>query len=116
MRPVDLQELSDAITARQYEWTGGSLVGPVFAMMELLGEAGELANVVKKIERKKHGWIGGIMPLEHLEQLEDEMADVLITLDLLAKQYHVDLSLAVVKKFNHTSRKHGLSTMMRGDE
>lgn len=109
-----LQTLRHRLHQRQQEWTGGKKVGPVFAMMELFGEAGELANEIKKLQRAEEGWAGGVKPsLVSMSRLSDEMADVLICLDLLAQQYDIDLSVAVFDKFNETSRKHGLKTMMK---
>jgi len=65
------------------------------------GELGEAANIIKKIER-------GDFHLDlSREALADELADVLIYLDLLAFQAGVDLGAAVVSKFNKTSVKVG---------
>jgi NTP pyrophosphatase (non-canonical NTP hydrolase) len=73
------------------------------------GEAGEMANVIKKIRRYETGAINeGDPPLEKLKGLAaDEIADVVIYADLLAKYLGVDLGQAIRAKFNRTSEKYG---------
>lgn len=76
----------------------------------LCGEAGELANVVKKIRRLECEYDQGPSdpPLEDLRvMLADEMADVVCYLDLLATFYDVDLAAAVARKFNAVSERQG---------
>lgn len=63
------------------------------------GEAGEAANVVKKIER-------GDFTLGVARQaLADELADAVTYLDLLALRAGIDLGDAVRHKFNEVSRR-----------
>lgn len=80
---------------------------------EMTGEAGEAANVAKKIKR---GWKmkdGVKSPYtqedinELFEDLADELADVIITADLCAAQNNIDLGARVIKKFNEKSEKWG---------
>jgi NTP pyrophosphatase (non-canonical NTP hydrolase) len=66
-----------------------------------LGELGEAANIIKKIER------GDFTLEEARENLGKEFADVLCYLDLLAMHAGVDLSKAVVEKFNEVSERVG---------
>lgn len=62
-----------------------------------LGELGEAANLVKKIER-------GDFELDEVrEKLADELADVLVYLDLYAFRAGVDLGAAVRRKWNAKS-------------
>ncbi len=70
---------------------------------------GEACNVVKKLERERHGWRGSRATLDDLAQ---ELADVVICADLCAVTAGIDLDAAVVAKFNATSRKQGLSTLL----
>jgi NTP pyrophosphatase (non-canonical NTP hydrolase) len=65
----------------------------------IFGEAGEAANVIKKYER------GDYSLEEILEHLGDELADVVIYLDLTANSVGIDLGEAVRRKFNKTSVK-----------
>jgi len=62
------------------------------------GEMGELCNLLKKRGR------GENIPLK---DVMDEIADVIIYLDLLAAKLKVQLSGPIRNKFNETSRKKG---------
>jgi NTP pyrophosphatase (non-canonical NTP hydrolase) len=77
----------------------------------LCGEAGEAANVAKKIRRlttsgKVKAWHRG-RSAELLEALADEVADVVIYADLLLAAAGADLGEAVRRKFNKTSVERG---------
>lgn len=77
----------------------------------LCGEAGELANVVKKLRRLEVGVDAGPDDGTRealLAQLADEIADVYTYLDLLAVYYDVDLVDALVRKFNRVSERQGM--------
>lgn len=63
------------------------------------GEMGELCNLIKKQFR-------GIDVVTE-KMLADEIADVVIYLDLLAARLGIDMGQAVVSKFNETSLKRG---------
>lgn len=63
------------------------------------GELGEYANLRKKFER------GDMTEDEFLPQAADELADVVIYLDLLAMRLGIDLGRAVFEKFNRVSRR-----------
>jgi len=65
------------------------------------GELGELANLIKKIER------GDFTLDEKREELGKEIADVLTYLDILAFRAGVDLGAATVEKFNEVSDRVG---------
>ncbi len=66
---------------------------PAEWMQAVLGELGELANVLKKVRR-------GDYDLEEMRgEIRDELADVVCYLDILALQFGVDLGEAVVSKF-----------------
>lgn len=66
-----------------------------------LGELGELANLIKKVER------GDITLDAARPAIAKEMADVQIYLDLFAFRAGVDLSAATVAKFNEVSDRVG---------
>jgi len=73
-----------------------------------LGEFGEAANVIKKLNRVRDGLIGNDKSVVELQlQLADELADTFIYLDLLASRVGVDLDVAIIAKFNRTSHKYG---------
>ena len=74
-----------------------------------LGELGEAANIIKKIER------GDYTLDEARDSLADEFADVVIYLDLLAFRAGVYLGDAVMRKFNQKSRDVGSKVRIDGD-
>lgn len=75
----------------------------------LCGEAGELANVIKKLRRYQCGLRGEGDPTveDLLAQAAEELADVITYADLLAARLGVDLPLAIVDKFNKVSERQG---------
>lgn len=78
----------------------------------MCGEAGELANVVKKLRRIETGHDPNPLKPEQdqawlKEALADECADVFLYLDLLAIKYGVDLPAAIIRKFNAVSERQG---------
>lgn len=75
----------------------------------MCGEAGEVANVVKKLRRHECGLQGVLdKPYDELRtQLADELADVYCYLDLLATKAGVDLGEAIRRKFNVVSERQG---------
>lgn len=75
----------------------------------MCGEAGEAANVVKKIRRIETG-TGSAAPLELVElrvMLAHELADTIAYADLLAQHYGIDLRRAIAEKFNIVSEREG---------
>lgn len=65
----------------------------------VLGELGELANLVKKVER------GDITLDEARADLGKECADVATYLDILAFRIGIDLGQVTLDKFNEVSRR-----------
>lgn len=63
----------------------------------LVGEMGELSNVIKKVRR-------GDLKIEDVKKdIEDEFADIMTYLDLWAASLDVDLSKATINKWNEVS-------------
>ena len=77
----------------------GSDWSPAQWLQAVTGELGELANVMKKIDR------GDFTQAEAQQQLADELADVQTYLDILAMRLGVDLGRATVDKFNRVSAR-----------
>jgi NTP pyrophosphatase (non-canonical NTP hydrolase) len=76
----------------------------------MCGEAGETANVVKKLRRVETGAaLGPDDPsVDALrDMLADEIADTVTYADLLAAFYGIDLADALVRKFNRVSERQG---------
>lgn len=106
---MDLSELRRANRARQAEWCPDQEPDLSYRGNELAGESGEACNVIKKLERERHGWRGSRATTA---QLAAELADVVICADLIAMQEDIDLSQAVIDKFNLTSRENDLTTLL----
>lgn len=60
------------------------------------GEVGEMCNIAKKIKR------GDVLE-DGKGMLADEMADIIIYLDLMAARECISLEEAIIKKFNEVS-------------
>lgn len=76
----------------------------------MCGEAGEAANVVKKLRRHETGAALGPLDPDQAalrSMLADELADVFLYLDLLAAKYDIDLPASIVSKFNRVSERQG---------
>lgn len=71
------------------------------------GEAGEALNVIKKINRAAQGIAGNTGAVDEVAPLMDalgeELADVVLYIDLLAARAGIDLEDAIRTKFNKTS-------------
>jgi NTP pyrophosphatase (non-canonical NTP hydrolase) len=105
-----LTQLRRVNEARAVEWTGDTLVSALFWSTEFAGEAGEVCNEVKKLERESYGWPGSRTTID---KLGDEIGDVLICLDGLARYYGIDLAEVTAQKFNATSDKVGFSHKLK---
>lgn len=74
----------------------------------VLGELGEAANIVKKLNRIRDDIPGnkiGESEQELMEKLGDEIADTFCYLDLMAQAAGIDLSDKVIDKFNKVSER-----------
>lgn len=77
-------------------------------MTAVVGEVGEAANVIKKLNRERDGVPGNSKGTDELwDDLADEIADTFIYLDLLAQAAGLRLSDVVRAKFDRTSAKIG---------
>lgn len=73
-----------------------------------IGEFGEAANVIKKLNRYRDGVKGNKETIEELrKKLASELADAFIYLDLTAQAAEIDLQKAVVETFNNKSEELG---------
>lgn len=82
----------------------------------MCGEAGEAANVVKKLRRIESGAaVGPDDPDETTlrQMLADEIGDVYAYLDLLAGYYGIDMATAIASKFNRVSERQGFPDRMQ---
>jgi NTP pyrophosphatase (non-canonical NTP hydrolase) len=79
-----------------------------FRGVELAGEAGEAWNTIKKLERETMGIVGS---RSTLDALAEELADMVIAVDLVA-MIGVDLEAAIARKFKATSEKLNMRTKL----
>lgn len=77
------------------------------------GEAGETANVAKKMQRdntlvKLNRRVRDLKKeAEYRKELGKEVADTIIYLDLLCASQGIDLEQVITDKFNEVSEQHG---------
>ena len=107
---MSFDRLRTANQKRQKEWDREDKITLTYRGTELGGEVGEALNVIKKLERERLGIKGSRATLE---DLAEELADVIICVDLIAMATGIDLTEAVERKFNKTSEKVGLETRLK---
>jgi len=107
VKPLSFDELREVNAARceecyhgindwnLLEWSGA-----------MAGEAGEAANVAKKIKREGGG-DDDVWTQARIEAFAEELADTVIYADLAAARAGIDLGEAIRKKFNEKSQKRG---------
>jgi len=108
-KPVFFSNLRKANKARQEEWDSENQISLSYRGNELAGEVGEACNIIKKLERERMDIRGS---RSTLDELADELADVIICVDLICMHEGIDLEKAVRDKFNATSNKYGLETRL----
>ena len=73
----------------------------------MLGEFGELANILKKVDR-------GDFPISSVKQkIKDELGDIQTYLDILAYKLDINLGDATAYKFNIVSKRIGSNVLMK---
>lgn len=107
--PASITTLREANKTRQREWDKENGIDLAYRGNELAGEVGEACNIIKKLERERLGIRGS---RASIAQLAEELADVVICVDLIAMQVGINLDDAVRDKFNATSEKYGLQTRL----
>lgn len=113
MSNLTFNQLARANRARVARWhgdfKGGAWSGADWSNA-MCGEAGEAANVVKKIRRVETGAAPGPddPPMNRLLlDLGLELADTITYADLLAQYYDLDLGAMTARKFNMVSIRQG---------
>jgi NTP pyrophosphatase (non-canonical NTP hydrolase) len=74
-----------------------------YPTLGLAGEAGEVANIVKKIQRDH----GGVMNEEIRSKLKDELGDVLWYISACADELDLTLDEIAVYNVNKLAKRHG---------
>lgn len=84
-------------------------------MVAVVGELGEAANVLKKLNRTRDGIPGNKETVEQLRQkFAHELADAYVYLDLLCQACGIDLETAVNEVFEAKSAQIGYRELKRG--
>jgi len=109
---VTFNVLRNANMSRQQEWPGNDKADVPFRAIEFAGEAGELSEAIKKWLRAERMIKGSTATLA---DVASEMGDVVVALDLLAREMGINLGEAVREKFNATSAKYSLRTYIGSD-
>jgi NTP pyrophosphatase (non-canonical NTP hydrolase) len=75
----------------------------------LCGEAGELANIAKKLHRIRTGMdnYDGFDTNKLKKELAEEIADVFCYLQLIAAKENIEMYPAIAAKFNKVSARYG---------
>ena len=104
LRAANIERLKSSKYRKcESDWT------PAHWMQATLGELGELANLLKKVDR-------GDFSLEEAKaEIAKEFADVQTYLDIMAHKLDIDLGAATVDKFNEVSARIG-SPVYIGDD
>lgn len=83
-------------------------------MVAVLGELGEAANVIKKLNRVRDGIPGNKETVEQLRtKFANELADAYVYLDLLCQAQEIDLEAAVNRVFEMKSQEIGYVDAVR---
>lgn len=107
VQAINVQRAQRWHSGNFHEWSGLEWAGA------LCGEAGEAANICKKLRRIEsridgNAWSDRPMDGAQLVRaLAGECADVFLYLTLLASRYGIDLSQAIRDKFNAKSEEMG---------
>ncbi len=115
MQEINMQRANKWHGGDFRSWSGLEWAGA------LCGEAGEAANVAKKLKRIESGIDGNAFSEHALEadklisELANECADTFLYLTLLASKYDIDLENVIVDKFNSKSKEMGFLERMRHD-
>lgn len=108
---LDFAELRAANVTRCARWHGPDSEPWVVSdwTNAMCGEAGEAANVAKKIRRQTTGAVNTGDPemADLIDALAAELADTVIYADLVADHMGIDLAAAIAAKFNLVSERHG---------
>lgn len=111
LRKFSLRNRTRCINGFDHEITDWSMSDWMTATM---GELGEAANIVKKLNRIRDSIKGNKEGEEELlRKLAGELADVFIYLDLTCQRAGIDLSVAVEETFNKKSDEIGYSDPYR---
>ena len=102
LRDANVERIKNSKYAKcENEWTTAHWV------QALVGEVGELANILKKIDRGDYDECVPAVREQNILAIANELADIQCYLDILAFKLNVDLGQAAMDKFNEVSERIG---------
>ncbi|HYC44494.1 MAG TPA: MazG nucleotide pyrophosphohydrolase domain-containing protein [Burkholderiales bacterium] len=108
----DLDMISAINHQRAKRWHKGGLEewSPSDWACAMAGEAGEVCNAVKKLNRIEHGIVSAKGPKsreEAIAAVAQEIGDTFLYLDLLARRLGINMARAIADTFNRVSEREG---------
>lgn len=97
----DLYQLADKCMADSKRWFPDSHADLSMYALGIAGEAGEVADLVKKIAR------GSLTVTEAIDDLREELIDVLIYILCVGNLLHIDWDVEYAKKFQINEMRFG---------
>lgn len=114
---MDMRAFRTANLVRCERWhpEGIESWSPSDWLVAIVGELGELASLIKMRNRERDGLVGNkFSPTD--QQIAKEAADVFTYLDLFCARHGIDLSAAVIQKFNEVSERNGFPERLVEEE
>ncbi len=99
LREANKERLKEASLNKHHKFYKSTEWSEAQWLKAVLGELGEYANLSKKYDR------GDFDETEFKREAAKELADVLIYFDMLANKIGVNLSFAIISKFNEVSKR-----------
>ena len=104
---LTFNKLREVNKSRSDQWHSGKKWSLSDWGVAMAGEAGEVCDVIKKLNRIRDGINTQHHNREELiSDLGKELADTLLYLDLLADAAGIDLEQVIIEKFNIVSEKY----------
>jgi NTP pyrophosphatase (non-canonical NTP hydrolase) len=112
--PRTFEEISQINRDRSKQWhSTGSAGESNWSVSDwgvaMAGEAGEVCDAIKKLNRRRDGITMGVTRSQEELTIDigKEIADTFLYLDLLAERLGLNMEDCIVQKFNEVSDKYG---------
>ena len=113
---LTFKRMRELNVARSRKWENGAVWSLSDWMTALVGEVGEAANFIKKLNRLRDGMTGNKLedrdPEVLREKFRKELGDIQLYLDLIADAAGIDLEQAARDVFNQKSEELGFEERM----
>lgn len=104
-KTMSQKEIEEENDRNWKDWREGPLE---YFIIGLVGECGELANIMKKYLRWKLGWKGNYLTEEQfIEELKGELADIEIYQSLVAGKFNLNIEELVREKQKINRKRFG---------